>query len=155
MFSNVVVLKIVFKIFGKTPSNFLQNFNKAAPNLSISCWRNHKKTRRNSPQIYIFLKDSCHSKTCLWQNTKEDILRYASVILWKLQWKSLKVDVVWLPTFFFFFKKKPGFCRSKKVKQVWNDIRVYKWWRKYHFGGDFPFNNMILYHVYSRTVYKT
>ncbi len=49
----------------------------------------------------------------------------------------------WLQTFF----KIPSFVfgRTKKFIQVWNYLRVSKWWQNFHFWVNYPFNHTSLY----------
>ncbi len=45
----------------------------------------------------------------------------------KILWRSMETSTVWLPTFFQI--SSFVFNRRKKLLQVWNDIRVSKWWQ--------------------------
>ncbi len=52
----------------------------------------------------------------------------------------------WLPTFF--KMSSLIFGRTKKVIQIWNYIRVSKWWQNFYFGVNYPFNEAAA-HVFS------
>ncbi len=40
------------------------------------------------------------------------------------------------------------FGRTKTFIQVWNYLRVSKWWHNFHFWVNYPFKREIIYHIY-------
>ncbi len=55
-----------------------------------------------------------------------------------LLWKSIVPQNSWLQTFFRI--SSFVFGRTKKFIQVWNYLRVSKWWQNFHFWVNYPFN---------------
>jgi len=56
-------------------------------------------------------------------------------IFFFLLWKSMAPVSVWLPTFFTI-----SLCSAEeKFIQVWNNLRVSKWWQNFHFKVNYPF----------------
>ncbi len=55
-----------------------------------------------------------------------------------LLWKSIVPQNSWLQTFFRI--SSFVFGRTKKFIQIWNYLRVSKWWQNFHFWVNYPFN---------------
>ncbi len=66
-----------------------------------------------------------------------------SIVFFFLLWKSMVPKTAWLQPFF----KISSFVfgRTKKFIQVWNYLKVSKWWQNFHFWVNYPFNHTSLY----------
>lgn len=110
------------------------------PNLGSKRWFLLKGDKFASLCDYgAFSPNWCCSKP-LWFSflqwrTKEDILRNVwGFFCWffcSIQSKSMVTKTVWFPKCL----KISSFilCRRQKITQVWNDIKLSKWWKKFTF----------------------
>ncbi len=59
----------------------------------------------------------------------------------KYYWSQWCPRTALFPTFFRI--SSFVFSRTKKLIQVWNYLRVSKWWQNFHFWVNYPFNNKV------------
>ncbi len=67
-----------------------------------------------------------------------------SIIVFFLLWKSMVPQNSLLQTFF----KISSFVfgRTKKFIQLWNYLRMSKWWQNFHFSVNYPFKTLMYHH---------
>ncbi len=87
-------------------------------------------------------------QTCLWCILFNEFIASAAEIDSAAFMSNLRVQCIWpmpktawLQTFF----KISSFVfgRTKKFIQVWNYLRVNKWWQNFHFGVNYHFNIVV------------
>ncbi len=92
------------------------------------------------PNLYECLCSAEHkgrySEECGKQSSSGAPL--TSIVFFFLLWKSMVPKTAWLQTFFKI--SSFVFSRTKKFIQVWNYLRVSKWWQNFHFWVNYPFN---------------
>ncbi len=64
-------------------------------------------------------------------------------IFFFLLWRSMVPKTAWLQTFFKI--SSFVFSRTKTFIQVWNYLRVSKWWQDFHFWVNYPFKSQICF----------
>ncbi len=96
------------------------------------------------PNLYECLCSAEHkgrySEECGKQSSSGAPL--ASIVCFFLLWKSIP-KTAWLQT----FSKISSFVfgRTKKFIQVWNYLRVSKWWKNFHFWVNYPFKDCVFF----------